>query len=157
MAKLTAEDKAILKAIKKYNPVSEQHLKAMGLNPQFLSSGISRKAYKLSANLVIKFAYNFGEKQSSAELKNIERIKKDPICKPLRKYTPKVYFGNEITGTIVMQFYPNSYEDSQKNDRKRIKVIGMFFRLALISDLHEGNFRMTEKNRLVAIDLGFCH
>lgn len=151
-------DAQIIALFKRKNPKDLDEITSLGLAPKYFHKGCDRKVYRLGQNMVLKLedeshsSYN----QTPHEIKLIRRIRRFKKYKTIRKHVMKMYYGNIENRVMLTQFVMRRI-DYTAEDRKRVEEMDDKIRKLLPGciDLHSGNFRISDKNVLICIDLGY--
>ena len=144
-------DNQIIAVFNERHPETLKDIQALGLDPQFIGTGSSRKVYRLTETMVVKIPY-YNSTQNAQEILVIERVNREPELEHLRPHTPEMFYGNKKTGVSLMKYYKpiSSYSSV---DRETEEVRKRFFEIG-VYDLGGNNFRLDTDDTIVAVDLG---
>jgi hypothetical protein len=152
----------VIEVLKENKITKPEQLEAHGIKLRSLDYGSFREVHKvIGADLVIKFplkpeyAYH-----SVQEIKTIRLIHRRRDYKPLRPYTPELYYGNLKTGVLVMPYY------KRELDKNEVAVLNLLVSLIQTTwpfakekqrhcDLGFDNVRLGEDGNPVILDFGY--
>lgn len=143
-------DLEIVQMFEQYHFKTIEDMCMLGLNPVHIDTGSDRIVYRLGG-LAIKISRWANFTQTKNEIRCIARINDDPELAKFIPHIPPLFYGDEINGVIVTEFYPMkvSWDDEGYFDlASSLGHVG-------IRDLHVGNFRKKPDGPIVAIDLGY--
>lgn len=144
-------DREIVNLFEQHHPASLGDMDVLALTPVYISSGGSRRVYRLGKGLAVKFCSWGNVDQSQREIMCMERMHTDPELERFRPHIPPLFYGNEETGVIVTKYYPGkvTYGDEYKfrNLMDSLREVG-------VGDLFADNFRQARDGTFVAVDLG---
>jgi hypothetical protein len=144
-------DREIVNLFEQHHPKSVEDVQALGLAIEFVSSGGSRKVYRLGKRLAVKFCHCENIYQSQNEIACIERMQTDPSLEKFRPHIPALFYGNKETGVIVTRYYPGKVEYS---DTAKFQKLMDSLQAVGIQDLFSDNFRQDSDGTFIAVDLG---
>ena len=144
-------DNQIIAVFNERHPETLKDVQALGLDPEFVGSGGSRKVYKLTDTMAVKIPY-YDSTQNAQEILVIERVNREPELEHLRPHTPEMFYGNKKTGVSLMKYY-KPISSHLSVDWETREISKQFFQIG-VYDLGGNNFRLDTDDTIVAVDLG---
>lgn len=151
---LPENEMAIVRLFEEMKPKTLEQIELLGLKPEKVGAGCSRICYRLSQNIVVKLEAPRGchDGQNKMEVMVLRTIHSEEKFAPIRVHVPPLYYGDEVNGVVLTQYYPSQTPVERNEERyqlaRKLEDFGLY-------DGRENNFRMDTDGNLVMIDVGY--
>src|SRR6266705_5037212 len=164
MRRRTSKVSRILRQVRTHNPARPEEFRARGIRLQKLGTGAFRTVYRIvDSPLVVKFPmpgtdFTVNKIHTRTELARIRKFRR---FRWMRKYLPRVYYSNSVTGVSIIEFIDDkqqmmnrgSMSTSQQQRMQGVcdMVQELIYRLTgtKMTDITDDNVRVDQKRRIV--------